>query len=64
VRRRSSGLVGIALVALGLLVVGLNIREDRDPVVLSLTTNHGLHLSDFVGSAIVFLGVWFVWNRR
>jgi hypothetical protein len=45
-------------------VVGLNIRPVLDPVVLTVTENHGVHLSDLVGSAIVFAGAWFVWNRR
>src|SRR5581483_11661328 len=51
-RRRWNGRVGLALIVVGLAVVGLNIRETLDPVVLTLTENHGLHLSDFVGSAI------------
>jgi hypothetical protein len=47
-----------------LAVVGLNISEDLDPVVVTVTANHGIHLTDLVGSAIVFAGAWFVWNRR
>jgi hypothetical protein len=44
--------------------VGLNIRPGLDPVVLSVTQSHGVHLSDLVGSAIVFVGAWLIWNRR
>jgi hypothetical protein len=62
-RRRWNGRVGLGLILLGLAVVGLNIRESLDPVVVTLTGNHGLHLSDFVGSAIALAGAWFVWNR-
>jgi hypothetical protein len=57
-------LVGLALIALGLAVVGLNIRPTLDPVLFSFSSSHGIHLSDVVGSAIAFLGAWFVWNRR
>ena len=56
--------MGLALVGLGLAVVGLNIRPSFDPVVLTMTRNHGIHLSDLVGSAIAFAGTWLVWNRR
>ena len=36
-RRRWNGRVGLALILLGLAVVGLNIRETLDPVVVTLT---------------------------
>jgi hypothetical protein len=57
-------LIGLVAIGLGLAVVGLNIRPSIDPVVLSLTRNHGIHLSDPVGAAIVYLGALLVWFRR
>jgi hypothetical protein len=57
------GLLGLALILLGLAVVGLNVRESLDPVVLSLSASHGIHLTDPLGSAIVFAGAWLVWTR-
>jgi hypothetical protein len=56
-------LLGLALILLGLAVVGLNVRESLDPVVLSLSASHGIHLTDPLGSAIVFAGAWLVWTR-
>lgn len=64
VRGELRGLLGLVVVGVGLAVVGLNIRPSLDPVILTLTPNHGLHLSDPVGGAIVYIGAFLVWTRR
>jgi hypothetical protein len=61
---RARGLVGVAVVAVGVAIVGLNIRPTWDPVILVLSQNHGIHLTDVVGGGVVALGVALVWHRR
>ena len=63
VRGYFRGLLGLAVIGAGVAVVGLNIRPSLDPVVLSLTPNHGIHLSDPIGAAIVYLGAFLIWTR-
>jgi hypothetical protein len=55
--------VGVALVLLGLVVIGLNVRG-LDDVVVTFSSSHGVHLSDAVGAAMVCIGTWLVWIRR
>jgi hypothetical protein len=61
---RRRGVLGLAVIGVGVAVVGLNIRPSLDPVIVSLTRNHGIHLSDPVGAAIVYLGALLIWIRR
>jgi hypothetical protein len=62
--RNWRGPVGVALVVLGVAIVGLNIRPSLDPVILVLSENHGLHLTDLVGAIVVSVGVLLVWTRE
>ncbi len=60
----TKGLIGLAVVAIGLAIVGFTVNDQTDPVVLVLGGNHGIHVTDIVGSAVVAVGVALVWTRR
>ncbi len=62
-RSQSKGVVGVALVLVGVVAVALDVRG-LDDVVITFSPNHGLHLSDVIGSMLVCVGTWLVWHRR
>ena len=61
--RRERGMLGLALIAAGVVAAGLNIRASVNPVVLSVSQNHGVHLLNLVGAMIVAVGTILVWRR-
>jgi hypothetical protein len=63
VAARSRGIFGLFLIGVGLMLVALNVRPSLEPVVLALTANHGVHLTDLVGAAVVYLGAALIWTR-
>lgn len=56
-------MLGLALIAAGVVAAGLNIRASVNPVVLSVSQNHGVHLLNLVGAMIVAVGTILVWRR-
>jgi hypothetical protein len=63
VRAQRRGLVGLVVIGVGLVLVALNIRPSLEPVVFTLTDHHGVHLTDVVGTIVVYAGAALVWTR-
>lgn len=52
-----------AIVFLGAFVLGVDIGADRVVVDLPLRGNHGVHVSDVLGTALLVVGVALLWRR-
>jgi hypothetical protein len=54
-------LLGAALVVLGCVILIVDLSFD-DVVVLSVSSGHGIHLSDLTGGAFVIAGIAALWR--
>jgi hypothetical protein len=52
--------LGALTIVTGVVVLGLDVTR-FDSVVETLSPNHGLHLSDVLGSALVGIGILLMW---
>ncbi len=54
-------LLGTVLVLVGFALAALD-HESWDFVVVTLSTSHGLHVTDFVGSVLLVAGLGLLWH--
>jgi hypothetical protein len=57
------GILGLVLIGLGIALVALNIRRSLEPVILTFTPGHGVHLTDLIGTIIAYAGAALIWTR-
>ena len=55
-------LLATAIVFLGALVLGVDVGADRVILEIAIRGNHGVHISDVVGTALLIVGVAILWR--
>ena len=55
-------LTGAAFVVLGWVLAVIDLPDSRDPVLVSLSLSHGVHVTDLLGGLLVAAGVALLWR--